>query len=69
MDLSQKMFLLLGHERNVIYSNLVNNPFNVYNTDQTVYNVHSTGTDHGVMFAASEAIQISAVLLDKYIQT
>ena len=27
MDLSQKMFLSLGHEKNVIYSNLVNNPF------------------------------------------
>ena len=27
MDLLQKMFLLLGHEKNVIYSKLVNNPF------------------------------------------
>ena len=27
MDLSQKMILLLGHEKNVIYSKLVNNPF------------------------------------------
>ena len=29
MDLLQKMFLLVGHEKNVIYSKLVNNPFNV----------------------------------------
>ena len=28
MDLLQKMFLLVGHETNVIYSKLVNNPFN-----------------------------------------
>ena len=28
MDLLQKMFLLVGHEKNVIYSKLVNNPFN-----------------------------------------
>ena len=27
MDLLQKMFLLEGHEKNVIYSKLVNNPF------------------------------------------
>ena len=27
MDLLQKMFLLVGHEKNVIYSKLVNNPF------------------------------------------
>ena len=27
MDLLQKMFLLLGQEKNVIYSKLVNNPF------------------------------------------
>ena len=27
MDLSQQMSLSLGHEKNVIYSNLVNNPF------------------------------------------
>ena len=27
MDLSQKMFLLVGHEKFVIYSKLVNNPF------------------------------------------
>ena len=27
MDLSQKMFLLVGHEKNVIYSKMVNNPF------------------------------------------
>ena len=27
MDLLQKMFLLLGHVKNVIYSKLVNNPF------------------------------------------
>ena len=29
MDLLQKMFLLVGHEKNVIYSKLVNNPFNI----------------------------------------
>ena len=28
MDLLQKMFLLVGHEKYVIYSKLVNNPFN-----------------------------------------
>ena len=28
MDLLQKMFLLVGHEKNVIHSKLVNNPFN-----------------------------------------
>ena len=28
MDLSQKMLLLLGHEKNFVYSKLVNNPFN-----------------------------------------
>ena len=28
MDLSQKMFLSVGHEKNVKYSKLVNNPFN-----------------------------------------
>ena len=28
MDLLQKMFLSLAHERNAIYSELVNNPFN-----------------------------------------
>ena len=28
MNLSQKMFLLVGHKKNVIYSKLVNNPFN-----------------------------------------
>ena len=28
MDLLQKMFLLVEHEKNVIYSKLVNNPFN-----------------------------------------
>ena len=27
MDLLQKMFLLVGHEKNVIYSKFVNNPF------------------------------------------
>ena len=27
MYLLQKMFLLVGHEKNVIYSKLVNNPF------------------------------------------
>ena len=27
MDLLQKMYLLVGHEKNVIYSKLVNNPF------------------------------------------
>ena len=30
MDLLQKMFLLVGHEKNVIYSKLVNNPFKWY---------------------------------------
>ena len=29
MYFSQEMFLLLGHEKNVIYSKLVNNPFSV----------------------------------------
>ena len=29
MDLLQKIFLLLGHEKNVIYSKLVESPFNV----------------------------------------
>ena len=28
MDLLQKIFFLVGHEKNVIYSKLVNNPFN-----------------------------------------
>jgi len=32
MDLSQKMFLWLGHEKNVIYSKLVNNPFYFHQT-------------------------------------
>ena len=27
MDLLQKMFLLVGHEKNAIYSKLVSNPF------------------------------------------
>ena len=31
MDLLQRMFLLVGHEKNVIYSILVNNPFKVRN--------------------------------------
>ena len=30
MDLLQKIFLLVGHEKDVIYLKLVNNPFELY---------------------------------------
>ena len=42
MDLLQKMFLLVGHEKNVIYSKLVNNPFKYINQNavQLCLNLH-----------------------------
>ena len=43
MDLSQKMCILLGHEKNFIYSKLLNNPFKLSRTDFERHVIGSPG--------------------------
>ena len=64
MDLLQKMFLLVGHEKNVIYSKLVNNPFK--DTVQfwifcVVCNVGCKYRNFGAHFAQTNTAQVQNV--------